>query len=148
MKNKVMILMIGILVVAATGGFFAGRYFTIRRTASYFAKEMPKRIPVEDLRSYRKQMEQYRKLLDKERQELTEAVKKDEIDKVRKHIDSLSRIKRELLMNTCDEIRRISKALPPEIRKSFIEHRLKKPKRPPLRKSLNPQKGGFNEKFR
>ncbi len=127
MRNKITWLIVGVFIVAVVGGFFMGRFFTIRRNASFIAKEMPEGISVEEIKRYRHEMKRLRDLMKDERESIILAVKGDEMEEVRRHIDSISRIKREILIQTINQMNEISKTLPPSIRKSFIEQKLKEP---------------------
>ncbi|MCK4422323.1 hypothetical protein KAW48_11070 [candidate division WOR-3 bacterium] len=127
MRNKFLWLIVGAFIVAGTGGFFFGRFFTIRRNASFIAREMPTKFPVEEIKRYRREMKHLRVLMDKERAHIIWATKSGEMEKLREHIDSISKLKREILIQTTNQLHEIAKTLPPSMREPFIEHMLKEP---------------------
>lgn len=129
MRNKITWLIVGVFIVAGVSGFFTGRFFTIRRNASFFAREMPAKIPVEEIKRYRREMKQLRVLMDKERAHIIWATKSGEMEKLREHIDSISKLKREILIQTTEQLHEISKTLPPSMREHFIEQMLEEPHR-------------------
>jgi len=127
MRNKITWLIVGVFIVAGVGGFFTGRFFTIRRNVSFLAREMPAKIPVEEIKRYRHNMKRLRDLMGKEREYIIFAAKVGEMEEVREHIDSISKLKREILIQTTEQLHEISKTLPPSMREHFIEQMLEEP---------------------
>ena len=130
MKNKILWIFIGIFIITAASGFSLGRYYTIRRNLSIYFKEITEDIPVEEVKRYREEMKRLKNLMEREQKDIILATTRGEIETMREHIDSISKVKREILILTTEHLHTISKTLPPPIRESFIERKLKLPKGP------------------
>lgn len=125
MKSKNIWLFLGIFIIAAAGGFFLGRYVIIKRSAIIFSKGLPDKIPPEEIHEYRKKMDNLRKLMESERKKILISTHEGDMEELKRHIDSVSKLKKKIMLETVEQIHKISKTLPPEFRKHFIEHKLK-----------------------
>ncbi|MCK4321980.1 tetratricopeptide repeat protein [candidate division WOR-3 bacterium] len=128
MKNKILWVFIIVFIIAASSGFFIGRYYTIRRNITLYFEEIHEKIPVEEVKRYRQEMKRLRNLMEREQKYIIFAAKRGEREKIREHIDSISKVKKEILLETVEHLRKVSLSLPPQIRESYIEHRLKPPR--------------------
>lgn len=128
MKNKILWVFIIVFIIAASSGFFIGRYYTIRRNITLYFEEIPEKIPIEEVKRYRQEMKRLRNLMEREQKYIIFATKRGEREKIREHIDSISKVKKKILLETVEHLRKVSLSLPPQIRESYIEHRLKPPR--------------------
>jgi len=128
MKNKILWVFIIVFIIAASSGFFIGRYYTIRRNITLYFEEIHEKIPVEEVKRYRQEMKRLRNLMEREQKYIIFAAKRGEREKIREHIDIISKVKKEILLVTVEHLRKVSLSLPPQIRESYIEHRLKPPR--------------------
>jgi tetratricopeptide (TPR) repeat protein len=125
MKNKILWILIGVFIIASTSGFLIGRYYTIKNNLSLYLKEIPEKIPVDEINRYREEMKKLKNTMEKEQKDIIFAAKKGEIEKMREHIDSITKVKKEILLETAEHLHKVSLSFPPQIRESFIEQRLK-----------------------
>ena len=51
MKNKILWVFIIVFIIAASSGFFIGRYYTIRRNITLYFEEIPEKIPTKLINS-------------------------------------------------------------------------------------------------
>jgi tetratricopeptide (TPR) repeat protein len=128
MKNKILWILIGVFIIASTSGFLIGRYYSIKRNLSLYIKEIPEKIPVDEINRYREEMKKLKNTMEREQHDIIFAAKRGEIEKMREHIDSITKVKKEILLETAEHLHRVSLSFPPQVRESFIEQKLKPPR--------------------
>lgn len=128
MKNKILWIFMGVFIIASASGFLIGRYYTIKRNLSLYIKEIPEKIPVDEINRYREEMKKLKNTMEREQKVIILTAKMGEIEKMREHIDSITKVKKEILLKTAEHLHKVALSFPPQIRESFIEQKLKAPR--------------------